>query len=478
VHIPILRRGVPYRSLDVARVDHHRTKRPFVEISQANAGLIRRDLLPERQAAARAALAAVPSARLIEISREASDRFLSDRLPIGDDPQSQQDYVEQVSATTGMPYALVRRNMDKIAAALREMQRVVDGLTRHLDLSVLDRGASQALSFYPRGQSLGVVLPNNSPGVHALWTPAIALKTPLVLKPGSAEPWTPYRIVQAFIAAGCPPEALSYYPCDHAGAGEIVRNCGRSMFFGDAASVGAFAGDPRIELHGPGFSKILLGDDQVDDWPRHLDLMVRSIADNGGRSCVNASGVWVSRRGREIAETLAERMVAIVPRDADDPDALLAPFLERRVAEWIDGQIAAGLQEPGAVDVTAARRKAPRLVERDGCPYLLPTIVYCDSPSHPLANREFLFPFASVVEVSADEMSRMPAPLGPTLVVSAITGDGSLVDRLVHSSQIDRLNIGAIATNQIAWDQPHEGNLFDLLYSRRSFQSADLALAP
>jgi hypothetical protein len=34
------------------------------------------------------------------------------------------------------------------------------------------------------------------------------------------------------------------------------------------------------------------------------------------------------------------------------------------------------------------------------------------------------------------------------------------------------LNIGASPTNQISWDQPHEGNLFEHLYARRSFQAA------
>ena len=48
------------------------------------------------------------------------------------------------------------------------------------------------ISFFPRGDSMGVVLPNNSPGVHSLWAPTTVLKIPLVLKPGSAEPWTPY----------------------------------------------------------------------------------------------------------------------------------------------------------------------------------------------------------------------------------------------------------------------------------------------
>ena len=40
----------------------------------------------------------------------------------------------------------------------------------------------------------------------------------------------------------------------------------------------------------------------------------------------------------------------------------------------------------------------------------------------------------------------------------------------VRSPLVGRLNLGAIATNQIRWDQPHEGNLFDHLYARRAFQ--------
>ena len=128
---------------------------------------------------------------------------------------------------------------------------------------MLDRGfgevQGQAMSFYPRAQALGIVLPSNSPGVHGLWVPAIALKMPLVLRPGSAEPWTPYRIIQALMKAGVPGDAFNYFPSDHAGAGEIVRQCGRSMFFGDVGAVGAFAGDPRIELHGPGYSKVVFG---------------------------------------------------------------------------------------------------------------------------------------------------------------------------------------------------------------------------
>ena len=398
-------------------------------------------------------------------------------MPLGDTQQSPDDYVQQLSATTGMPHALVRKNMAKIAGVMTEMRTVLRGLTRGLELSLLDAGhgqhAGHALSFNPRTNALGVVLPSNSPGVHSLWVPAIALKMPLVLKPGSAEPWSPFRIAQAFMKAGCPPEAFCYYPADHAGAGEILRRTGRSMFFGDVSAVGSWEGDPRVEIHGPGYSKVLIADDQLANVDKHVDLIAGSIADNGGRSCVNASGVWVAAsRAEQIAVALGKKLVQIVPRPSNDEQASLAPFADPKVAERIAQQIDIGLDTPGAREITAELRDGPRLVLFDGCTYLLPTVVLCDSIDHPLANREFLFPFAAVVKVTADEMARMPQPMGKTLVVTALTEDRTLIDKLLSSPYVDRLNVGPIATNVISWDQPHEGNLFEHLYARRSFQAA------
>lgn len=471
LHIPILRKGEPYRSLEVARASHHRTGEPFAEISQANVGLIRRDLRDLSDA--RRALAQFNSSELLDICARAAAHFIDDALPLGDVSQTPEDYVLQVSATTGLPHALARRNMRRVEGVLREMPNVLGGLTRGLDLSVLDRGfgtlAGHAVSFFPRGDSLGVVLPSNSPGVHALWVPAVPLKTPLVLKPGGAEPWTPYRIIQAFIKAGVPAAAFSYYPTDHAGAGEILRRTGRGMIFGDSSTTAAWKDDSRVEIHGPGMSKVVLGDDCVDEWEKYLDVIVSSVAENGGRSCVNASGVWVTRHADAIAEALAEKLTRIVPRAADDPEATLAPFADSRVAGRIDAMIEGLLDsEPGAHDVSAALRGAERLARFEGCAYLLPTVVRC-GPEHPLANREFLFPFASVVEVEA---AQIPDALGPSLVVTAITEDDELVNRLVGSPLVDRLNVGPVSTMQIAWDQPHEGNLFEHLYARRAFQKA------
>ncbi len=99
--------------------------------------------------------------------------------------------------------------------------------------------------------------------------------------------------------------------------------------------------------------------------------------------------------------------------------------------------------------------------------YLLPTIIWCEDYRHPLANREFLFPYASVVECPTADM---PDAIGRTLVVSAITEDQALRRSLMESPNVDRLNIGSIPTWQLSWDQPHEGNLFEHLYRQRAIQ--------
>lgn len=473
IHVPVLRRGRPYRSLDVARVPHFRSREPFAEVSQANAGLVRRDLLEPSQQAMRESLAAFDVRELLEICGRAARHFAEATLPLGESAQTPDDYVRQTAATTGLPHVLVRRNLAKVQGVLAEMGTVLAGLTRNLDMAVLDRGQGEAgghaLSFHPRTAALGVVLPSNSPGVHSLWAPATALKTALVLKPGSAEPWTPYRIIQALVSAGAPADAFGYYPTDHAGAGEILRACGRGILFGDIGTTAAWKDDPRVEVHGPGYSKVVLGPDAAGEWERHLDVMVASIVENSGRSCVNASGVWTASHAREIATALAERLARVVPRAEEDPEAQLAPFADPRVAERISAAIDQGLAEGGAEELTARFRSGPRLVVSDGAAYLLPTVVLCDSPDHRLANREFLFPFASVVPVAPEAI---PARLGPSLVLTAITEDAGIRRRLLASPLVQRLNLGPIPTPRISWDQPHEGNLFEHLYARRAFQSA------
>jgi acyl-CoA reductase-like NAD-dependent aldehyde dehydrogenase len=472
-HIPALRRGQAYESLDQVLVKDHRTGMPLATLSQVNAGIVRKDLT--RMAESRARLQTLSTARFLEICAQAGDLFLNGTLPLGDNGarQSPAEYIRTLSATSGLPHALVQRNMTKIAQALLNMDTVLNGLSRGLDPAILDRGFGEQfgtrLSFYPTTDALGLVMPSNSPAVNSLWLAAIPLKIPVVLKPGREEPWTPYRLIQAFISAGCPPEAFGFYPTDHEGAAEILKGCGRALIFGDQSTTAQYAGNPAIQIHGPGYSKILMGEDQVDRWPEFIDVMVASISDNGGRSCINASTVLTPRHADEIADALAQRLGPIQPLPAANPDARLSAFANPKMAESIHQAIEEGLATSGAHDVTEKYRSGARKAEWQGGVYLRPTIVRCESMSHPLARREFLFPYASVVQVPQSQMLQQ---IGPSLAVAAYTQDPRFIAQLLACTLIERLNLGPVSTMTVSWDQPHEGNMFDFLYKRRPLERA------
>jgi acyl-CoA reductase-like NAD-dependent aldehyde dehydrogenase len=472
-HLPALRRGKPYESLDKVDVLDHRTGQPMATVSQVNAGIIRKDL--GKIGEARAALKKFSVAQLIEISAKAGELFLTAELPLGDKghTQSRHDYIHTLSATSGLPHVMIQRNMQKIHHAMTHMGTVLNGLTRGLPPLVIDHGFGEqngaAVSYYPTTQALGLVMPSNSPAVNSLWLPAIALKTPVIIKPGKEEPWTPYRLIQAFIAAGAPPEAFGFYPTDHEGSGEVMKICGRALIFGDAGTVAQYRDNPKFSVHGPGFSKILIGDDEIEHWRNYIDLIAGSIAENGGRSCINASAVVVPKYAAEIADALAKKLGPIAPLPPDDEHAKLSGFANPKMAEFIDSAIEGDLQTPGATEVTAKYRNGPRKAQCQGGVYLRPTIVHCDSFQHPLANREFLCPYASVVEVPQRDML---AQIGESLVVTAITKDPAFTERLLDSPLIQRLNLGPISTMKISWDQPHEGNMFEFLYKRRSIERA------
>lgn len=472
-HIPVLRAGVEYTSLDQAEITGIGSDEVLARISQSNAGMIKRDL--RRQNVAAKSLRELTSAQLLEICKKAGQLFLHGDLPLNSegDTQSAEQYIATLSRTSGLPHVLVRRNMQKIFTVFDGMEEILNGLMRGMSPSVVETGFGDhggiPVHYSPTTNALGVVLPSNSPGVNSIWMPALALGIPVVLKPGREEPWTPLRIMQAFIAAGCPAAAFSFYPTDHEGSGVILERCGRTLLFGDVTVTDAYANDPRVQIHGPGRSKVLIGADEIENWRDHLSVLVDSVAANGGRSCINASSILVPSHGDEIANALAQELAVHKPCEPADEAATLSAFANRKFAEFIDAKIDSDVSAGGAEDVTAKHRSSQRAQELAGAPYLLPTIVRCDSIEHSLAKTEFLFPFASVVEVPQHQMVET---MGPSLVVTAITRDNQLIEALTHSDNVDRLNLGPVATSHVEWDQPHEGNLFEFLYERRAIQRA------
>jgi len=470
MHLPAYRFGKPYESLERDTLVHFLTGEKIAEVSQVGGAIVGRDL--QKAGQARAALLAIDPEEIVERLQTAGNLYAHGTLTVGDSKQSPDDFVKQQSATTGLPESLCRANMQKNMFVLANMDRMLDALSRGLPPEIFWKGFGTehrgvVVSYQAQSPVLGLVLPSNSPGVHTLWLPVIALGVGLVMKPGSQEPWTPYRMTSAMIEAGIPAEAISLYPGPtDVGAG-ILNTCRRSMIFGSAKTVEQYRANPGVQVHGPGFSKIILGDDCVDDWEKYLDMMAESVAINSGRGCINASAIYASRRTKEIAAGLAERLGPIDVKPPQDPEAKLAAFTIPGAAKAIWGQIEAGLKAPGVSHMTAPY--GDRLVEGERCGWLRPVVAHCTSPEPEIAKAEYMFPFVSVVECP---QATMLEKIGPTLVCSAITDNPAFQSELINSTAIDRLNFGSIPTTKLDWLQPHEGNIIDFLYRSRALQMA------
>jgi len=454
--------------MDVDKVVHFATGEPMVEVSRANGGLIERDMRHAKRA--RDVLREFPIAELIKMIKKAADFYVEAELPLGDGTQTPDQFVRMQSATTGLPEHMCRFNMKKNHFVLNQMDKMLDALTRGLDPDILSRGygvehRGVPVSYQAQSPVLGLVLPSNSPGVHTLWLPIIPMQVGLVLKPGPQEPWTPFRMAQAFYQAGIPKQAISIYPGLGDVGAAVLASCPRSLIFGGTATVEQYKGNPRVQAHGPGFSKIILGDDEVDNWEKYLYIMADSVFVNSGRGCINCSGIWASRHTREIAEALAERIGPVQPLPPDDPKSSLAAFTVAGQADAISADIDKDLQAAAVHDMTAKFGK--RLVKKERCDYLRPTVILCDSPEPAISRKEFMFPFATVVQCPQDKMLEA---IGPTLVCSAVTKDKKFQRALIDAMHIDRLNIGPIPTIQLNWLQPHEGSIVDFLFRARAFQ--------
>src|SRR6185295_15534155 len=79
-HIPALRRGKAYESLEVAEVKDFRTGEIKAKVSQVNAGIVRKDL--QRIGESRAALKKLKVKELLGICARAGEQFLNGTLPL------------------------------------------------------------------------------------------------------------------------------------------------------------------------------------------------------------------------------------------------------------------------------------------------------------------------------------------------------------------------------------------------------------
>ncbi|MEE6179860.1 aldehyde dehydrogenase family protein [Mycobacterium sp. 050134] len=366
-----------------------------------------------------------------------------------------QAYVALASRISGLPIAVTRAAArgvaDAVAAAFTAVRgaRPVGAALDWREERIRGGGAV----WVRRGEVFAVHAAGNGPGVHGLWPQALALGYRVAVRPSRREPLTAHRLVHALREAGFRPEDATYLPTAHAAADELIRSADLAMVYGGQDVADKYAGDPAVAVNGPGRSKICITADR--DWGDYLDLIVDSVANLGGVACVNATAVLCEGDPGPLARALADRLATIEPLPIDDEAAMLPtqPVDKARVlARHLEAKAAGATPLLGADQVVADLG--------DGSAALRPAVHLLAAPDAEKLDVELPFP---CVWVSPWSRGAGVGPLRHSLVVTAITGDESLIDDLLAEPTVGNVYAGRRPTFHAAPEIPHDGFLADVL---------------
>jgi len=149
---------------------------------------------------ARDVLRDIPIADLLQMIKKAADLYTQAELPLGDGTQTPDQFVRMQSATTGLPEHMCKFNMEKNQFVLNEMERILDSLTRGLDLNVLTRGygveaRGVPMSYQAQSPVLGMVLLGSGTMANGIAEVAAKAGYSVVLRARTAfEPGPPQAI--------------------------------------------------------------------------------------------------------------------------------------------------------------------------------------------------------------------------------------------------------------------------------------------
>jgi acyl-CoA reductase-like NAD-dependent aldehyde dehydrogenase len=370
-------------------------------------------------------------------------------------------YTDLASRISGVPISVTRAGAravaDGVASAFAAVQpaRPSGAVLDWRDKRARDGGAVWAR----RGEVFAVLASGNGPGVHGLWPQALALGYRVAVRPSRREPLTAHRLIQALRQAGFRPHDAVYLPTDHRGADEMIRSADLAMVYGGQDVVDKYAGDPTVFVNGPGRAKILITADH--DWRDYLDTITDSIANLGGVACVNTTAVLYEGDPAPLAAAIAERLSTIEALPTDDERSIL-PTQNLHTATVLAGHLAAAAA--GSTPLLGADQVVATL--GDGYAALRPAVHLLATPDVAKLNIELPFPCVWVAPWSrADGLE----PLRHSLVISAVTDDGDLIDDLLAEPTIANVYGGQHPTHHTAPDIPHDGFLADFLMRNKGF---------
>jgi len=443
VQVEALGHGGPYRAYNRQAICDV-TGKPVAELT-----LVPRLFVQRSMAALRRAAHISVDAR-VEALHRAGKAFVTATLG----GWSVDAYQRCVSRVSGLPISVVRAATGIIAdAAMGAHETAHMACPRGAVTCWSDPATRRGRAVWTRrGDVFAVLAAGNHPGVHALWLEALALGYRVAVRPSRREPFTPYRLVAALRESGFGNDQIVLLPTDHATADDIIAQADLAMVYGGSDVVAKYAGHRNVLPQGPGRSKILIAG---DDWRPHLDLIVDSVANEGGTACINATAVLVRGDPTPLAKALAERLCVIPSLPPDNEHALLpvqqadsAHTQERFLLRSAEGAVA-WLGGDGISDPLG-----------DGSAVLRPAVFQVNRADAPQINIELGFPCVWVAPWSpADGIG----PLRHSLALTVIGGNDGLIGALVNEPTIGNVYIGEHPTYWMRPGVPHDAYLAEFL---------------
>ncbi|GAB3122004.1 aldehyde dehydrogenase family protein [Streptomyces calidiresistens] len=287
-----------------------------------------------------------------------------------------------ISAENGKPITWARGEVGRCRSVFRwasdEARRFNGGTAQRLDSDPGGTGRLALTRRVPYGPVLGIA-PFNFPlnlCAHKV-APAIAVGTPILLKPAPATPLSALLLGELLAETDLPEGAWSVLPVPNEAMPELVRDERLPIIsFTGSAAVGWSILDsvPRkrvtLELGGNGAAIVLA------DWSTEEDLewAARRIATfsnyQGGQSCISVQRAIVHE---SVYDRLLPRLVAAVEElptgDPMDPATQVGPLIDenaaRRVESWVreavDGgaKLLTGGTQDGATVAPAVLENVP-----------------------------------------------------------------------------------------------------------------------
>jgi aldehyde dehydrogenase (NAD+) len=292
-----------------------------------------------------------------------------------------------------------------------------------------------------------LISPWNIPFAIPCWkiAPAFVCGNPIVFKPSPFTPATAARVVEVFLEAGMPSEAISLVHGGPAVGEELVnnRNVVGISFTGSTkvgmaihAQAAKRLAKTQLEMGGKN-PQVILGDADLD---LAVDSCVTASLDVSGQRCTCVSRVVVENSiADEFVGRLTERYKNIKLGAGIDPSVNMGPLIDstrlRDVSAFVDraraegGRVLAGGERPAGLEYGH---------------FYAPTLIDGITPRHEIGREEVFGPVLALMRVSDfDEAMKTANAVEYGLTSSIFTQDLNRAFRY-----IDKIEAGMVHINR------------------------------